>query len=139
MLYLGAHFFRNRIKITALSQGFAIIAEETFFLSHTKQIFQWVNSLKQKTTEKVKWFIDEADFYNPDYPIDLLQLHDEYNALFLVNHRALCNMIQFVQEIISRRIIANSTIVETDFFLASAIRIFNQRNLKYFKPDSCDG
>lgn len=129
MLYLGVHFSRHYINIIALSEGFAIMGEQAFHFTRASQLLKWINSLKEYSNENAKWFLDENDFYNPDYPTDLFHFSDEYNTVVLVNHRALYDMMLFMKEATLQNKISNH-IYQASFFLASSIRIFHQNSLK---------
>ena len=129
MLYLGVRFMRFSFKVTAMSQGFATIDQKLFRVSQYQQVRQWLASIKSTPDEPAMWFIDENDFNNPDYPTELFRFDDEYNSLFLVNHRALCDMMQFVREICMRAK-GGDTTIESEFLLASAVRVFQQQLCK---------
>lgn len=138
MLYFGVHFARLQLKITALSQGFAVIDVLNLSFLQAKQVQAWANALKNCPEEPTQWFIDEHDFYQPDYPTEIFQFQDHTNTVFLVNHRALCELMQFSQELTA--VVKNaSALPPADFFLASAIRLFHENHCKQLTPAARPG
>ena len=136
MIYFGVQLLPQAFKVVALSQGFALIDDKFFGVEQYDQIIKWSNSLKSNTDEPAQWFFDEKDFNNPDYPGLVLESLDDCNAIFLVNHRKLVNVLQFFYEWIAREFDCYFTPKpETAFFLASAIRIFDDKQLIRFIPD----
>jgi hypothetical protein len=133
MLYFGVHFACWHLKITALSQGFAVIDAVAFPFVPAGQLRAWANALKNSPTEPAQWFIDENDFYQPDYPTEIFQFQDPTNTVFLVNHRALCELMQFSQEL-TAAVKNASALPPADFFLASAIRLFHANHCKRLTP-----
>ena len=134
MLYFGVCFIRGGFKVTALSQGFAIIDEKLYRIAQAQQFWQWVAEVRTTPDEPAHWFIDENDFDNPDYPTELFHFTNDYDSLFLVNHRALCDMLQFVQEILVLAKFSNS-MLNAEFLLASAVRIFQQQFTDPFESE----
>lgn len=137
MLYIGVHFFRRRLKITALSQGFAVIDVLELSCIQAKEVNPWANALKKSPEEPTQWFIDEKDFFNPEFPAENFRFSDHENTVFLVNHRALCELMQFIREF-ALGMYDTSMSPQTDFFLASAIRIFHKNDCKLLTPEIPD-
>ena len=133
MIYFGVSLFHNCFKIVALSEGFAPLDENTFHVKQQNKLQQWIASLKIQPTEPAQWFFDELEFNNPDYPSSVFHFNDDYNSIYLVNHRKLLNVVQFFYEWLAREQ-AFPLMQETAFFLASSIRIFDAKELKPFKP-----
>ena len=124
------------IKVVALSQGFALIDEKYFSVEEYDKIKPWIDSVKINPDESAKWFFDEKEFNTADYPGFVLESLDDCKAIFLVNHRKLVNVLQFFYEWIAREFDCYFTPKpETAFFLASAIRIFDDKQLIRFIPD----
>ena len=134
MIYFGVQLLPQAFRVVALSQGFALIDERCFNDEQYDQIMPWSDSLKISTDETAQWFFDEKEFNNADYPGFVFESLDECNSIFLVNHRKLVNVIQFFYEWIAREYYF-SPIPETAFFLASAIRIFEAKQVIQFIPD----
>jgi hypothetical protein len=134
MLYFGVGFIRSGFKVTVLSQGFATVDQKLFYVGQDELFRQWVADIKTSHEEPAMWFFDEKDFHNPEYNSEVFYFANEYDSLFLVNHRALCNIRQFGRELFALCNVYNSDI-ETEFVLASAMRIFHQQDLKPFNPD----
>ena len=133
MLYFGVRFARGQLKITALSQGFAVIDVLNLSFLQAKQVQAWANVLKNCPEEPTQWFIDEHDFYQPDYPTEVFQFQDQSNTVFLVNHRAVCELMQFSQELTA--VVKNAAALPpADFFLASALRLFHEHHCKRLIP-----
>jgi hypothetical protein len=134
MLYFGVTFNRSGFNVTALSQGFATVDERTFHIGQTEQFQQWVVDIKATPREPALWFFDECDFNNPDYPTDFFRFNDDCNSVFLVNHRPLCNLRQFIFEILTVST-SHKSALATEFVLASALRIFHELDVKPVKSD----
>jgi len=134
MIYFGVHLLPQAFKVVALSQGFALIDDKYFNVEEYDKIKPWIDSIKTDPDEPAKWFFDEKEFNNPDYPGFVFESLDGCNSIFLVNHRKLANMIQFFYECIVQEFYF-APIPETAFFLASAIRIFDNVQIKHFFPD----
>lgn len=127
MLYFGVHFCRWHLKITALSDGFAVIDVLNSSNIQAKSIHAWANALKSSPEEPTQWYIDENEYYNPDFPTEIFQFHDHTHTVFLVNHRAVCDLMQFIEEftLVMHKV---SQFPQSDFFLASAIRLFHKNH-----------
>ena len=134
MIYFGVHLLPQACKVVALSQGFALIGEKYFNVEEYDKFKPWIDSIKIDLDEPAQWFFDEKEFYNTEYQGFVFEFLDQCNSIFLVNHRKLVNVIQFFYEWIAREY-HFSTIPETAFFLASAIRIFDAKQLTHFIPD----
>jgi len=136
MIYFGVQLLPQAFKIVALSQGFALIEEKYFNIEQYDKFKPWIDSVKIDPDEPTKWFFDEKEFNNPDYPAFVFESLDQNNSIFLVNHRKLVNVMQFFYEWIVRELDCYFTPKpETAFFLASAIRIFDDKHLVPFVPD----
>jgi hypothetical protein len=134
MIYFGVQLLPQAFKIVALSEGFALLDQRCFIVEEYDNIKPWVDSLKNDPQESARWFFDELEFNNPDYPALLFDSLDRDNAIYLVNHRKLANVVQFFYEWIAREF-DFAPKPETAFFLASAIRIFDAEQMKHFIPD----
>ena len=137
MLYLGVELFSYAFTITALSDGFARLGQKNFRLSNSNSWQYWVNQLKVNPQEPLRWFLDAADFQNPDYPAHLFDLSGEFSTVYLVNHRALCNLRQFLYERLGTTNGRNNDL-EMSFVLASANRIFTEHDLELIYPEHDD-
>jgi hypothetical protein len=137
MLYFGVHFSRRHLKITALSQSFAVIDVLDWSYMQVKEVKAWANALKNNPEEPTQWFIDEKDFFNPDFPAQSFRFSEQENTVFLVNHRALCELMQFIRQF-SWLMQDTSQSPLSDFFLASAIRVFHKNDYKLLTPEIPD-
>ncbi len=134
MIYFGVQLLPQAFNIIALSEGFARLDQRLFTVEQYDNIESWSNSLKIDPHEPAKWFFDETEFNNPDYPALLFDSLNSANNIYLVNHRKLANILQFFYEWIAREFDFASR-PEKAFFLASTIRIFEAEHIKLFIPD----
>jgi hypothetical protein len=134
MIYFGVQLLPQAFNIVALSEGFARLDQRFFTVEQYDDIEPWSDALKIDPQEPAKWFFDETEFNNPDYPALLFDSLDKGNAISLVNHRKLANVVQFFYEWIAREF-DFAPRPEIAFFLASAIRIFDAEQMKQFIPD----
>jgi hypothetical protein len=134
MIYLGVQLLPQACNIIALSEGFALLDQRLFTVEQYDNIEPWSNALKIDPHEPAKWFFDETEFNNPDYPALLFESLNSANQLYLVNHRKLANILQFFYEWIAREF-DFAPRPEKAFFLAATIRIFDEQQIKQFIPD----
>ena len=134
MIYLGVQLLPQAFNIIALSEGFALLDQRCFTVEKYDDVEPWSDTLKIYPHEPAKWFFDEAEFNNPDHPALLFESLNTANQLYLVNHRKLANVIQFFYEWIAREF-DFAPRPEKAFFLASAIRIIDDKQMKQFIPD----
>ena len=134
MIYFGVQLLPQAFNIIALSEGFALLDQRLFTVEQYDNIESWSNSLKIDYHEPAKWFFDETEFNNPDYPALLFDSLNSANNIYLVNHRKLANILQFFYEWIAREF-DFAPRPEKAFFLAATIRIFDEQQIKQFVPD----
>jgi hypothetical protein len=134
MIYLGVQLLPQAFNIIALSEGFALLDQRLFTVEQFDNIEPWSNALKIDPHEPAKWFFDETEFNNPDYPALLFDSLNSANNIYLVNHRKLANILQFFYEWIAREF-DFAPRPEKAFFLAATIRIFDEQQIKQFIPD----
>ncbi len=134
MIYFGVQLLPQAFNIVAVSEGFAQLDQRLFTVEQYDNIKPWCDALKIDPQEPAKWFFDEAEFNNPDYPALLFDSLGKHNAIYLVNHRKLANVVQFFYEWIAREF-DFAPRPETASFLASAIRIVDANQMKLFIPD----
>jgi hypothetical protein len=134
MIYFGVQLLPQAFNIVAVSEGFARLDQRFFTVEQYDNIEPWSDALKIDPQEPAKWFFDETEFNNPDYPALLFDSLDKGNAIYLVDHRNLTNVAQFFYEWIAREF-DFAPRPETAFFLASAIRIVDAKQMKLFIPD----
>ena len=128
MIYCGVQLYPAAFKIVALSEGFAFIDEQSFANENQDRLMPWIDDLKSDPVEEVKWFFDEFEFKNDKYQGQILNLMKNNQHIFLVNQRKLINLIQFFYEWIALEEMYHM-IPGKAFFLASAVRIFNEQEL----------
>ena len=134
MIYFGVQLLPQAFNIIALSEGFALLDQRLFTVEQFDNIEPWSNALKIDPHEPAKWFFDETEFNNPDYPALLFDSLNSANNIYLVNHRKLANILQFFYEWIAREF-DFAPRPEKAFFLAATIRIFDEQQIKQFIPD----
>jgi len=134
MIYFGVQLLPQAFNVVALSEGFARLDQRFFTVEQYDNVEPWSNALKIDPHEPAKWFFDETEFNNPDYPALLFQSLNPANHIYLVNHRNLANAVQFFYEWIAQEFDFASR-PEKAFFLASTIRIFEAEQIKLFIPD----
>lgn len=134
MLYSGVEFDRTGFTVTVLSETFAWLGENRFYnTSPQPSLSAWMAQFKEKSTEPVAWHFDATDWRNPDLPTYLFDFPDAVDRLFLVNHRALCNLVQFLTE--SRGgLVTNTNFLKKSFLLASVRRLLSSQQIKRFLP-----
>lgn len=134
MIYFGVQLLPQAFNIIALSEGFALLDQRFFNVEKYDDVEPWSDALKIDRHEPAKWFFDETEFNNPDYPALLFESLNQANDIYLVNHRKLANVVQFFYEWIAREF-DFAPRPEKAFFLASAIRIVDAQQMKQFIPD----
>ena len=134
MIYFGVQLLPQAFNIIALSEGFALLDQRCFTVEQYDNIEPWSNSLKIDPHEPAKWFFDETEFNNPDYPALLFDSLNPANDIYLVNHRQLANVVQFFYEWIAREF-DFAPRPEKAFFLAATIRIIDAEQIKQFIPN----
>ena len=135
MIYLGVQLLPQAFNIIALSEGFALLDQRLFTVEQYENIEPWGNALKIDPHEPAKWFFDETEFNNPDYPALLFESLNPANNIYLVNQRKLADIAQFFYEWIAREF-DFAPRPEKAFFLASAIRVFDAQQIKPFTPNA---
>lgn len=133
MIYFGVQLLPQAFNIIALSEGFATLDQRLFTVEQYDNIEPWSNALKIDPHEPAKWFFDETEFNNPDYPALLFDSLNSANNIYLVNHRKLANILQFFYEWIAREF-DFAPRPEKAFFQAATIRIFDEQQIKQFIP-----
>ena len=132
MIYLGIELTRSGFKTTALSETFAMISENQFYFSQPEGYLTWLENLKNEPTEQVQIFMDELKSAH-DCPNYIINCNKHFYSVFLVNHRALSNLIHFLSECFAQRNLAAAQF-ERSWVLASARRIFEPHLLKPMVP-----
>jgi hypothetical protein len=129
MLHVGIELYAYGFTITVLSDGFAQLGQRKFRFSDCKGWIHWVNQFKNTGNEAACYYFDTYDFSNPDYPGHLFEsfIHDDF--VYLVNHRLVCNLRQFLVEFFAQFNIRND-VLAMSFILASAPRLFSEDDLR---------
>ena len=141
MLYFGVKLNSNGYKITVLSESFACLDIKYFDAKDFENLYNWADSFKYKDLEKCYWFFDEynfnkyaaaaSNFTAPGFYLDLYS-----SDIYLVNHRKLLNIIQFLYEWAVHTESYLTLDIDMSFLLASAFRLFDSDDFKYFKPEN---
>lgn len=130
MIYLGVHSAITSFNVIALADSFAQLGHENFSGIHSKGFRQWLDSLKTCADEPVQWFFDQYQYRNPGCSTKVFGFDDNTDSIFLVNHRALYNRMQFVyQWLINQRILTPHHTLEVALFLASARMLFDENQI----------
>jgi hypothetical protein len=134
MIYVGVQLFPDSFRVAALSKGFALLDHHYFSVDEYDKIKPWIDSLKIYPRESTKWFFDEKEFNDTQYAECVFDSLNESNVIYLVKHRPLVNFMQFFYEWIAREF-HFATRPEPEFFLASAKRLFNSKQIKPYSLD----
>jgi hypothetical protein len=135
MIYLGVKLFPESFKVTALSQGFALLGKRYFTVDKYDKIKPWIDSIKIYPRESTRWFFDDKEFNDSQYAECIFDSLNDSNVIYLVNHRALLNITQFFYEWIAQEELYFTPRPDPEFFLASAIRLFNSKQIKSYSLD----
>jgi len=132
MIYLGIEITPSGFKSTALAETFAKIGEKQFYITQPESYLSWLEKIKTEPTETVQIFIDEQE--NPRKCLSyIFDANNNSCLIFLVNHRALSNLIHFLDEWLGRLNLSKHDL-ERSFVLASARRLFQQKLLTQIVP-----
>ena len=133
MLYSGVEFDRSSFKVTVLSETYARLAEKRFYISPPPAVLPWLAQFKNNSDEPVRWYFDQDDWNHDEYATNYFNFTDSLNSIFLVNHRAFSNLIQFLLEWrICQNCVTNQ--LPRSMLLASVSRFFCPQQLKPLTP-----
>lgn len=133
MIYFGVNLNCNSFRITALTDGFANLGTKYFNSEEVTKVRQWINSIKYNANEPCYWFFDAINYTKNRGETDFQYCHENENDyIYLINHRKLKNIIQFMNEFVSK-IDPIMFDVDTTFILASAVRLFSFEEIESFK------
>ncbi len=135
MLYCGVNLSLIRFKITVLSESYAFLETKYFDKEEIDRFYKWMNSFKYNNSEKCCWFFDEYNFYK--YSDTAAYFEFQNGDIYLVNHRRILNIIQFLYEWAVHTESYLTFDIEDSYLLASAFRIFDQDDVKFLKPKNC--
>ena len=125
MLYLGVKLYKNSFKITALTEGFAHLGAKYFGIEENNYARQWINSIKNKSNEACSWFFDEFNYTENSKDSFKFCYDNENDYIYLINHRKLQNIIQFIYEFALKTEEPIMFDIDSTFILASAVRLFS--------------
>jgi hypothetical protein len=128
MLQVGVELYAYGFTITVLSDAFAQLGQRKFRFSDCEDWKHWVNQFKNPYGETTCYYFDDYDFTNPDYPGHLFDAFNRGDFVYLVNHRLVCNLRQFLVEFFAQLNIRND-VLDMSFILASAVRLFSEDDL----------
>jgi len=128
MLQVGVELYAYGFTITVLSDGFAQLGQKKFRFTDCKDWMHWVNQFKINYGEAACYYLDAYDFSHPDFPGYLFEAPGYSDFVYLVNHRLLCNLKQFLLEFCAKLNIRND-VVDMSVILASAARLFSDDDL----------
>lgn len=134
MIYFGVQLLPEAFKVVALSEGFALLDERCFTDKEYDKIKPWVDSVKIDSHESARWFFDEMEFKNYEHGF-ILGFLNQSDSINLINHRKLSNVVQFFRESVSRDFYFTPT-PETAFFMASAVRLFDNEQIILLDHDT---
>jgi hypothetical protein len=135
MLYAGVEFDRSGFTVTVLSDSFARLAEQRFHRLPPLSVLTWIARFKSKSTELVRWYFDDADWVQAEFPTHLFTFADHCNSVYLVKHRLLCNLNQFLLEW-NASVLMSAIQIKKSFLLASTSRLMGHDQLKRMVTDS---
>ena len=135
MLYLGVNLKIKCFKITVLSESYAFIETKYFDVEEIGRFYKWINSFKYNIHEKCCWFFDEYSFNKYSDTHSYFEFGND--EVYLVNHRKIINIIQFLYEWAVHTESYLTFDIEESYLLASTFRIFNQNDFKYLELKKC--
>lgn len=135
MLYIGVMLHGSGFKITVLSESFAHL-ETKYFSDKEFRLIRWIDSFKTNHSEKCVWYFDEVNFNNHK-EIFLLLCFDYCSDIYLVSHRKLVNIIQFLYEWAVHTESYLTFDIDHTFILASTARLFDLNDIKHYDPQMC--
>ena len=136
MLYFGVNLCDHSFKITVLSESFAHI-ETRYFNKKENQLNKWIDSFKTNISEKCIWYFDEFNFNNHKDTFLTLSFDYYCSDIYLVNHRKLLNIIQFLYEWAVHTESYLTFDIDHTFILASSTRLFDYGDIKYYNQETC--
>lgn len=137
MIYLGVDLHDSNFRITVLTESFAHLDTISFYIEEKKRLQQALDSFKYNYCEKCSWFFDELNFNTHENAASTFYFDNNYNEIYLVNHRKLINIIQFLYEWAVHTESVLTFDINKSLLLASAIRLFDSDDIKSFKPEDC--
>jgi len=136
MLYFGVTLHDCSLKITVLSESFAHLGTR-YFNDNGNRLHKWIDSFKSNTYEKCFWYFDEVNFENHKDTFSSICFDYYHEDIYLVNHRKLLNIIQFLYEWAVHTESYLTFDIDHTYILASAIRLFDFDDIKYYNPERC--
>ena len=133
MLYCGIFLHADSFKITILTDGFAHLSTKYFKSEEYETMHQLIGSFQLNNDECCSWFFDEKNFNDKIKCASIFNFNEERQKIYLVNHRKLANMLQFLREWIIETEIILMCEIDTSFILASSIRLFDCNDMGLFK------
>ncbi|MBU1456996.1 MAG: hypothetical protein KKD01_19955 [Proteobacteria bacterium] len=137
MLYFGVDFNEHNFKISILTESFAHLDTKVFYFEEKQRYHKWLDSFKDNCREKCSWYFDEFDFINYENSASNFYYDNSYYEIYLVNHRKLLNIIQFLYEWAIHNESVLTFDIEKSLLLASAIRLFDDDDIKSYTPADC--
>ncbi len=135
MLYFGVYLHKSSLKITALSEGFAHLDTKYFEFNEIDRMYQWIDSFKLETNEKCSLFFDESNYKECGRSPFESYFDDGYNYFYLVKHRKLLDIMQFLYEFALKTESPIMFDFDSTFILASTFRLFGKEEIKLCEPE----
>ncbi|MDI6794751.1 MAG: hypothetical protein QME81_18105, partial [bacterium] len=102
MLYCGFDLFHSSFRGVILSDGFAFLDHKFFQVEpqssqSCQAIYEWIGFFKKNPQEDCLYFFDEWQFKNREYAHSLFLSLNDPERIYLIEHRKLLDIIQFIQ------------------------------------------
>jgi len=126
MLYCGFDLAMTGFKALLLSPGFALLDSKFFYFqsgSPIHPLFTWIDSFKLHQNEPCLYFFDDWQFYSFSYTHELVLPINEPDKIYLLPHRHLLDISQFIKAWKADDYTYNGN--DLEYILASSIRIFD--------------
>jgi len=121
MLYCGLDLSSSSFRALILSNGFALLDSKCFTLQPQSSLYQWIAPFRLNENEPCLYFLDDWQFNNSSYAKKLFLTINEPDKIYLLPHRQLLDIIQFIK---SWRT-TDHTFNDLEYLLASSLRIFD--------------
>jgi hypothetical protein len=133
MLSAGVEFERIGFTVTLLSETYAWLAENSFSNARAPSVLSWLAAFKSKAPEKVRWYFDATAWAQDDNPTHLFRFTDAMNPIYLIKHRALCNLGHFWQECCFSHY-KSAAPIKRSWLIASAASVLGPGQIKRWVP-----
>ncbi len=134
MLYCGFDLAMTGFKALLLSSGFALLDSKFFYFQSgfcSPPLFTWIDSfrlhqnvvIERSRNEPCLYFFDDWQFYSFSYTHELVLPINEPDKIYLLPHRHLLDISQFIKAWKAADYTYNGN--DLEYILASSMRIFD--------------